>query len=117
MDYVLMLTLLLMTMIPLYFAFKRAKQGKKYKFAIASNIFLFFAVIISTVVLIPLMSNAAEVIPAAEDAAAAANSGIAVGLGYLAAALSTGLSCVGAGIAVASAASSAIGATSENPKM
>jgi V/A-type H+-transporting ATPase subunit K len=117
MDYVLMLALILMTMLPLYFAFKRAKQGKKYKFAIASNIILFFGVIISTVILIPVMSNAAEVIPTADAAATAANAGISTGLGYVAAALATGMSCIGAGIAVASAASSAIGATSENPKM
>lgn len=38
------------------------------------------------------------------------------GLAYLAAALVTGLSTVGAGIAVASAASAAIGAVSEDPK-
>lgn len=36
-------------------------------------------------------------------------------LGLLAAALATGLSCIGAGIAVAMVASSAIGAISENP--
>ena len=35
-------------------------------------------------------------------------------LGYIAAALSTGLSCVGGGIAVASAASAALGAISED---
>ena len=49
---------------------------------------------------------------AADSAAAAAGS--AAGLGYLAAALSTGLSCIGAGIAVASAASAALGAISED---
>lgn len=38
-------------------------------------------------------------------------------LGLLAAALATGLSCIGAGIAVAMVASSAIGAISENPKL
>ena len=36
------------------------------------------------------------------------------GLGYLAAALVTGLSCIGGGIAVASAASAALGAISED---
>ena len=45
---------------------------------------------------------------------AAAVSDNAVGFGYLAAALSTGLSCVGGGIAVASAASAALGAISED---
>lgn len=38
------------------------------------------------------------------------------GIGMLGAALATGLSCIGAGIAVASSASAAIGAISENPK-
>lgn len=37
------------------------------------------------------------------------------GLGLIAAALSTGLACLGAGIAVAIVASSAVGAISENP--
>lgn len=45
----------------------------------------------------------------------AANDG-GKGLGYLAAGLCTGLSCVGAGIAIASTAPAAIGAFSENPK-
>jgi V/A-type H+-transporting ATPase subunit K len=38
------------------------------------------------------------------------------GLGFIGAALVTGLSALGAGIAVASAAPAAIGATSEDPK-
>lgn len=38
------------------------------------------------------------------------------GLGFLAAALATGLSCLGAGIAIASTAPAAIGAFSEDPK-
>ena len=40
-----------------------------------------------------------------QAAQAGSDAGMATGLGYLAAALSTGLSCVGGGIAVASAAS------------
>lgn len=39
------------------------------------------------------------------------------GLGLIAVALSTGLACIGAGIAVAVVASSAVGAISENPKL
>ena len=46
--------------------------------------------------------------------AAASDPGFATGLGYLAAALVTGLSCIGGGIAVASAASAALGAISED---
>ena len=41
-------------------------------------------------------------------------SGLQKGLGYIAAALSTGISCLGGGIAVASAASAALGAISED---
>ena len=46
--------------------------------------------------------------------AAASDSGLATGLGYLAAALVTGLSGIGGGIAVASSASAALGAISED---
>ena len=49
----------------------------------------------------------------AETAAVAASS-TATGLGYIAAALSIGMSCIGGGIAVASAASAALGAISED---
>ncbi len=39
------------------------------------------------------------------------------GLGMIAAAIATGLACIGAGIAVAIVASSAVGAISENPSL
>ena len=39
------------------------------------------------------------------------------GMKYLGAALSTGLACVGAGIAVSSSASAALGAISEDPQI
>ena len=50
----------------------------------------------------------------AAEAVSSRSSGFATGLGYLAAALVTGLSCIGGGIAVASAASAALGALSED---
>ena len=46
--------------------------------------------------------------------AVTAEAGFATGMGYLAAAIVTGLSCIGGGIAVASAASAALGAISED---
>lgn len=52
----------------------------------------------------------------AEGAALSVIGTSAQGMGFLAAALSTGLSAVGAGIAVAAAAPAAIGAVSEDPK-
>ena len=52
--------------------------------------------------------------PNVQAADAAASASTATGLGYIAAALVTGLSCIGGGIAVASAASAALGAISED---
>ena len=83
------------------------KTKKRYKRAIGANVFFFFgALVIAGIMLF------AGVPVQAADAVAASDS--AVGFGYLAAALSTGLSCVGGGIAVASAASAALGAISED---
>lgn len=51
----------------------------------------------------------------AEDATTASAASSATGLGYIAAALSVGCACIGAGWAVAKASPAAIGAISENP--
>lgn len=63
-----------------------------------------------------MVVGAAEPTTNTAAAAAAATAGAGAGMGYLAAALSTGLSCLGAGIAIASTAPAAIGAFSEDPK-
>lgn len=55
--------------------------------------------------------------PAASAAAETAEAAASSGLMYVGAALATGLSGIGGGIAVASAASAAIGAMSENEKI
>ena len=70
--------------------------------------FLFFGTMIFAAVVM-FSGNAA----AAEAGAQAAGSS-AAGMGYLSAALATGLSCVGGGIAVSAAASAALGAISED---
>ena len=51
---------------------------------------------------------------AAAPESTAAGAGSIAGMGYLAAALSTGLACIGGGIAVSAAASAALGAISED---
>ena len=83
------------------------KEGST-KASLAFGILLFFG----TVVAADMMLFSGEVF-AAETTAASAVSAVE-GWRYLAAALSTGLSCIGAGVAVASAASAAIGALSED---
>ena len=92
---------------------KRALQKLNPRLAVFGNIGVFavFAIVLTVFV---FSGNAAA---AGEAAAEASGSGLANGLGYLAAALSTGMSTIGAGIAVAAGASAAIGATSEDPKM
>jgi len=69
-------------------------------------------------VFIPVMMGALIVnIPSVAHGAVAASTNPAAGLGYLAAGLSTGLATIGAGFAVGSVGSSALGAVSENPKI
>lgn len=77
------------------------------KASLALGILLFFGTVVAADML--LFSGKIYAADAQEAAAASAE-----GWRYLAAALSTGLSCVGAGVAVASAASAAIGALSED---
>lgn len=82
---------------------KRKENG--FKASLAVNLLLFFG----TVVVADMLLFSGHIYAA--DAAAAASTD---GWRYMAAALSTGLSCIGAGVAVASAASAAIGALSED---
>lgn len=83
------------------------KSRGRYKTALGVNVFLFFGTMLLATV---LMFNAPAF--AAETAGNAASS--ASGLGYIAAALATGMSCIGGGIAVSAAASAALGAISED---
>ena len=91
-----------------YYLLGKEISRKRYKRAIGTNAFFFFgAFAVASIMLLggPNVQAAGSV---------AADSGFATGLGYLAAALVTGLSCIGGGIAVASAASAALGAISED---
>lgn len=72
------------------------RNRKRYKRSLAANCFFFFGTLVVASV---AMLAGAESVQAAE---AAAGSGLAQGLGYLGAALVTGLSGIGSGIAVAS---------------
>ncbi len=107
--------LLSMPLIPIY---KGITTGRRAKHAVIFNLCAFFGVA-ALMVILPMsgMVTLAEAAPAAGEAAAVA-AGLTTGAGmaYLAAALVTGLSAIGAGIAVAAAAPAAIGAFSEDPK-
>ncbi len=89
------------------FLLGKRKEGG-FKAALGCNLFFFFGTLLIADILL-FSGN----IQAAEVTAEAAEAG-AEGWRYLAAALSTGIACIGAGIAVASAASAALGALSED---
>ena len=85
---------------------KGSKTKKSYKKALALNVFMFFTtMILSSTFLFGTSAFAAE---------GAASASMNTGLGYIAAALSVGLACIGGGIAVSAAASAALGAISED---
>ncbi len=97
---------------PLFLAGFRRYTGRKAKRALGVNIGSFFGCLVLATVL-GLGGSASA---AGDAAAAAASGGLADGLKYIGAALAVGLSGIGGGIAVASAASAALGAISENDK-
>ncbi|MDO4326035.1 MAG: ATP synthase subunit C [bacterium] len=83
------------------------KSRGRYKVALGVNTFLFFGILLTA----SAFMFTGDAMAAQEGAAAAASS---AGMGYIAAALATGLSCLGGGIAVSAAASAALGAISED---
>ena len=106
--FTLPLIALILTAMPLVPVFRKMVTGKQAKHRLVANLCSFFGVCLLAV-LLPV----GGMVSAAGDAAATAS---AAGMAYLAAAVSTGLACIGAGVAVASGASAAIGAVSEDPK-
>ena len=85
---------------------------KRKKAALYVNV---FAMVFMCVLMFALGVSAADESAVAETTATQASMGY--GLGLLAAGLVTGLSCIGAGIAVSASASAAIGALSEKPEI
>ena len=100
--------LVLSIIVPFGAFFLGKKTKKRYKKSLACNCFFFFgSLLVATVV---MFSGTASV----HATTAAETSDLATGLGYIGAALVTGLSGIGSGIAVASSASAALGAISED---
>ncbi len=107
---VFVVALILSIVIPFAYYLSGEKAKGRYKKALALNTVFFFGLFaLATIFMFGGNAQAAET--AAEVTSQTAMS---TGMGYLAAALVTGLSCIGGGIAVASAASAALGAISED---
>ncbi|MDY3251181.1 MAG: ATP synthase subunit C [Candidatus Choladocola sp.] len=111
---ILIATLVLSIIIPVGAFLIGEKNRGRFKTSLGINCFFFFGTMVLASVL--AFAGSGDVVMAEEAAGevAAAGSGLATGLGYIAAGLVTGLSCIGGGIAVASAASAALGAISED---
>lgn len=105
----LVITLVLSIIIP-FGAFLIGERNKgRFKSSLGVNVFFFFGtLLIATAVMFTGTDTASAA------AASSVTGDLSAGLGYMAAALVTGLSCIGGGIAVASAASAALGAISED---
>ena len=89
---------------------KGERSKRRYKSSLAVNLVSFFGLLLIATVLLftagtPAMAETAE-----------AGAGFSTAFAYIAAALVTGMSTIGGGIAVGNAAPAAIGATSEDPK-
>lgn len=109
-EYILMIVPVAFLVGSVIYAYKTVTSGKRTrKRAVLSQIAAFAAV--SVVCLVTAMT-----VFAAEPEEAAKPENLNLGISMIAAALATGISGIGGGLAVGGAAPAAIGATSEDPK-
>lgn len=101
------IALIISIVLPFSCFFLGEKNKERYKKSLIANCLMFFGVLLVATVV--GFSGTVSV-----QAAASSADGLATGLGYLSAALVTGISGLGSGIAVASSASAALGALSED---
>ncbi|GHU62195.1 hypothetical protein FACS189418_3130 [Clostridia bacterium] len=112
-NVILIIALILSLVLPFQYYCKGIPSKKRFQISLAGNIVLFFGIVL--VASIGQFGQVAfatstDIRPIAAELTASSGNGLA----YLSAALSTGLSCIGGGLAVAAAASAALGAISED---
>ena len=111
-ELLLPLILIALISLPLVNVFRGKKSVSVAKRRMITHVCFFFPIVLGTVFFSATKAYAAG----ADDVTMKMAGSIGQGLGFIAAALATGLSALGAGIAVAAAAPAAIGAFSENEK-
>ena len=111
-ELLLPLILIALISLPLVNVFRGKKSVSVAKRRMITHVCFFFAIVLGTVFFSATKAYAAG----ADDVTMKMAGSIGHGQGFIAAALATGLSALGAGIAVAAAAPAAIGAFSENEK-
>ncbi len=113
-ELLLPLLLIIAISIPLVNVFRGRVSGLTAKRRLLIHVGLFFTVVLGYASFV--MIAGPRVFAAAGDPVTSIAGTLAQGLGFLSAALATGISALGAGVAVAAAAPAAIGAFSENEK-
>lgn len=112
--YILFALAVLAMLVPVVYAkFRPVDNKKSGKRILMTGIAAFFGTIVALSV-VTFAGNPAAAEEAAQTAATVGQTGIAAGLAFLGAGLVTMGSCIGSGIAVASAATAALGAISED---
>ena len=109
-ELLLPLLLIVLISLPLVNVFRGKTSAKSAKLRLMTHIALFFVVLAGVLV---YNINGATALAAEGESVDLMSGTLAQGLGFIAAALATGMSALGAGIAVAAAAPAAIGAFSE----
>lgn len=117
-EYILMAAPVIFLVGSVLYAYKSVTSRRHTrKRAVLSQLAAFAAVSVVCLVTAAITAFAeGDAAGAAEAAGAAVKDGNAFGLAMIGAALATGISGIGGGIAVGNAAPAAIGATSEDPK-
>jgi len=114
MELALPLALIILVTLPLIKVFRGKTSARSAKNRLITHVVGFFTIIVGVLVVQLFISP--TVFGAEGDAVDLMTGTMAQGLGFLSAALATGMSALGAGVAVAAAAPAAIGAFSENEK-
>ncbi len=114
MLFIMPLIALSVIIVPLVLLWKKKHDGKEInmKKSFRTNLASFVGCLALMLLVMPTIASAES----AEAVTAAADSGLAEGLKYLSAALTTGIATIACGLAVGKIAPAAIGATSENDK-
>lgn len=99
------------------YSINRVRNGLSPKSALTRQLACFACILaLSSVCTFAVAATEEQATPEQSEATQESSSDISDGLGFIAAALVTGISGIGGGMAVAAAAPAAIGATSEDPK-
>lgn len=111
MNMILLAVPVVFLVLSVLYAVKSFQNGKSAKRSVITQL-LSFAAVFAFCFICPMAASAATT----EAVTATDVDALAKGLKYIGAALATGISCIGGGMAVGKGAPAAIGATAEDPK-